>query len=123
MSNTIDQKVVEMRFDNKHFESNVATTMSTLEKLKQKLNFTGASKGLDDISASAKKVNMNGLAAGVETVRAKFSANAAHVVFSHSLRALCHAAGGPPADSLTETANQMVQQEILGHLLGEILQV
>ena len=38
MSTTIDQKVVEMRFDNKNFETNVATTMSTLEKFKQKLN-------------------------------------------------------------------------------------
>ena len=74
MSTTIDQRVVEMRFDNKNFESNVSTTMSTLDKLKQKLNFTGASKGLENVSASAKKVDMTGLANGVETVRAKFSA-------------------------------------------------
>ena len=74
MSTTIDQKVVEMRFDNKNFENNVSTTMSTLDKLKQKLNFTGASKGLEDVSASAKKVDMSGLASGVETVRMKFSA-------------------------------------------------
>ena len=74
MSTTIDQKVVEMRFDNKNFENNVSTTMSTLDKLKQKLNFTGASKGLEDISSSAKKVDMSGLANGVETVRTRFSA-------------------------------------------------
>ena len=74
MSNTIDQRVVEMRFDNSHFEKNVSTTMSTLEKLKQKLNLSGASKGLDDINASAKNVNMNGLGSAVETVTAKFSA-------------------------------------------------
>lgn len=74
MSTTIDQRVVEMRFDNKHFESNVSTTMSTLDKLKQKLNFKGASKGLDDISNSAKKVDMTGLGKGVESVQAKFSA-------------------------------------------------
>ena len=74
MSTTIDQKVVEMRFDNKNFENNVSTTMSTLDKLKQKLNFTGASKGLEDIGSSAKKVDMSGLASGVETVRMRFSA-------------------------------------------------
>lgn len=74
MSTTIDQRVVEMRFDNKNFESNVSTTMSTLDKLKQKLNFTGASKGLEDIGSSARKVDMSGLANGVETVHAKFSA-------------------------------------------------
>ena len=74
MSTTIDQRVVEMRFDNQHFERNVSTTMSTLDKLKQKLNLTGASKGLENIDASAKKVNMNGLGSAVEAVSAKFSA-------------------------------------------------
>lgn len=74
MATTIDQKVVEMKFDNSDFERNTKQTMSTLEKLKAKLNFSGASKGLEDISASAKKVDMTGLAAGVETVRNKFSA-------------------------------------------------
>ena len=74
MSNTIDQRVVEMRFDNKQFESGVSTTMSTLDKLKQKLNLTGASKGLDGLNAAAKKVNMTGLGGAVDTVSAKFSA-------------------------------------------------
>ena len=74
MSTTIDQKVVEMRFDNKQFESGVSTTMSTLDKFKQKLNLTGASKGLEEISSSAKKVDMSGLGKSVETVSAKFSA-------------------------------------------------
>ena len=74
MSKTIDEKVVEMRFDNKHFESNVQTTMSTLDKLKAKLNLTGASKGLENISTAAKKVNMDGLVSGLNTVHSKFSA-------------------------------------------------
>ena len=50
MSTTIDQRVVEMQFDNKHFERNVATSMSTLEKLKQTLDFKGVSKGLGQAS-------------------------------------------------------------------------
>ena len=74
MSTTIDQRVVEMRFDNQHFEKNVSNTMSTLDKLKQKLNLSGASKGLEGIDSAAKKVNMNGLGSAVETVTAKFSA-------------------------------------------------
>ena len=37
MSKTVDQRVVEMKFDNKNFESNVATSMSTLDKLKNSL--------------------------------------------------------------------------------------
>ena len=74
MSTTVDQRVVEMRFDNQNFEKNVSTTMSTLEKLKQKLNLTGASKSLEEVNAAAKKVDMTGLARGVETVTTKFSA-------------------------------------------------
>ena len=74
MSTTVDQRVVEMRFDNKHFESNVSTTMSTLDKLKSKLHLTGASKGLEEINASAKRVDMSGLGRSIETVSAKFSA-------------------------------------------------
>ena len=74
MSTTIDQRVVEMRFDNKHFEQNVSTTMSTLDKLKQKLHLDGAVKGLDSVNNAAKNVNMSGLGAGVEAVSAKFSA-------------------------------------------------
>lgn len=74
MSTTVDQRVVEMRFDNKHFESNVSTTMSTLDKLKQRLNLNGATKGLENINTATKNVNMSGLGAAVETVSAKFSA-------------------------------------------------
>lgn len=70
---TVDERVVEMRFDNKDFEKNVQTTMSTLDKFKQKLNFNGASKGLENIEKSASKVNMSGLGSAVETVQAKFS--------------------------------------------------
>ena len=74
MSTTVDSRVVEMRFDNKNFEQNVSTTMSTLEKLKQSLHLTGASKGLENVSAAAKNVDMNGLGNSVETVRSRFSA-------------------------------------------------
>ena len=74
MSDTIDQRVVEMRFDNKQFESNVATSMSTLDKLKQKLNLSGASKGLENIDSASKKVNMNGLGGAIESVKVRFSA-------------------------------------------------
>ena len=74
MSTTVDSRVLEMRFDNKQFESNVSTTMSTLAKLKQSLNLTGATKGLENVGTAAKGVNMSGLGSAVETVTAKFSA-------------------------------------------------
>lgn len=74
MSNVVDNRVLEMRFDNAQFERGVATSMSTLDKLKAKLNLTGASKGLDNLGKAAKNVRFDGLNAGIDTVQAKFSA-------------------------------------------------
>ena len=74
MSTTIDNKVVEMRFDNRNFENNVRTTLSTLDKLKQSLKLDGAAKSFQNIDSAAKKVNMSGLGTAVETIQTKFSA-------------------------------------------------
>ena len=73
MSKTIDERVVEMRFDNRQFESNVKTSMSTLERLKQALKFPGASKSLESVGSAAKKVDFSGMSRGIETVNARFS--------------------------------------------------
>ena len=74
MSRTIDERVVEMRFNNQQFERNAQTSISTLGKLKESLNLSGASKGLENISSAARRVDMGGISNGIETVRAKFSA-------------------------------------------------
>lgn len=74
MSKTIDERVVEMRFDNEQFESNVQTSLSTIEKLKKSLDMDGATKGLESIDSAAKKVDMSGLGSAVETVKTRFSA-------------------------------------------------
>ena len=74
MSKKVDERVVSMQFDNKNFESNVAQTMSTLDKLKAKLSFKGATKGLEDVGNAANKVNMSGLTTSVDTVSMRFSA-------------------------------------------------
>lgn len=74
MSKTVDSRVVEMRFDNQNFESNVKTSMSTIDKLKQALKFDGVGKGFDNISSAAKNCNLNPLSSAVQTVGMKFSA-------------------------------------------------
>lgn len=56
MSKTIDQKVVQMQFDNQNFERNAKETMSTLDKLKAALKFDGASKGAEELSKGIKNV-------------------------------------------------------------------
>ena len=74
MSKVIDEKVVSMEFDNKRFERNVSTTINTIDKLKESLQFKDASKGFEEITESSKKVNMSSLGQSVETVKLKFSA-------------------------------------------------
>ena len=73
MSKTVDERVVSMQFDNSKFEKNVQTSMSTIDKLKQKLNFSGTAKSFKEIDDAAKKVDLSGLSKGIETVRMKFS--------------------------------------------------
>lgn len=74
MATVIDQKIVQLKFDNSNFEQNTRQSMSTLDKLKEKLHFKGASEGLESIEKAARKVNMDSLANGVEQVKVKFSA-------------------------------------------------
>lgn len=84
MSTTIDERVVAMRFDSAQFEKRVQSTMSILDKFKQKLNFSGASKGLEGINRAAKGVNLNGLGSAAETVGLKF--NAMYTMADQALR-------------------------------------
>ena len=74
MSKVVDERVVQMQFDNSQFERNVSTSMSTLDKLKRSLNLSGAAKGLSELGNAAKGISMNGLGSAVDTVRTKFSA-------------------------------------------------
>lgn len=74
MSQTIDSKVVEMRFDNKQFESNVNSTIKSIDKLEKSLDISGAAKGIDNIEAKFKGLDLSPISSGVEGVKNKFSA-------------------------------------------------
>ena len=99
MSTTIDQRIVEMRFDNKQFEQNVSTTMSSLDKLKQKLKLDGVSKGLEEVNTAAGRVDMSRLGNGVEKVGLKFSG--LYTVADQALRNI--------TNSVQSTATRMVK--------------
>lgn len=73
MSKEIEEKVVEMRFDNEQFEKNVKTSIESVKNLKKNLDFSGAEKGLDSINDSVKKVNFSSLSDSIETVKVKLS--------------------------------------------------
>ena len=68
----IDQKVVEMRFDNENFEKNVSQSMSTIDKLKNALNFDGL-KAFDGLGKAADNINLSGISNAVDEASSKFS--------------------------------------------------
>ncbi len=74
MSKQVDERVVSMQFDNKQFEANVKTSMSTIQKLKQSLKFKDSTKGLENLSKAANEVKFDKLLSGVETLEKRFSA-------------------------------------------------
>lgn len=74
MSKQIDERVVEMRFDNKDFEANVKTSLGTLDRLKAALRFPNAAKDLNAVSAAAKNVDLSSMAKAADAVSVKFSA-------------------------------------------------
>lgn len=73
MSNVIENNIVQMGFDNKDFEKNVATSLGTIDKLKKSLDFTGAVKGIDALGKSMSANSFNALANSVENISNKFS--------------------------------------------------
>ena len=74
MGKEVEEKVLEMRFDNRDFERNVSTTLGSIEKLKQGLKFEKSAEGLANIGKGIKDLSFDGLYKGVETVSSKFSA-------------------------------------------------
>lgn len=73
MATEIEQRVVEMKFDNHAFEKNVNQSLSTIQKLKMALNFDGV-KGLDQLTKAANKVDLSNVSNGVEQISLKFKA-------------------------------------------------
>ena len=74
MGTTIDRRIVEMKFDNQHFEKNVKTSLSTLDKLKKSLHFDGVSNGLNKLSKGFKTIDTSHLNNSIEKVRLSFTA-------------------------------------------------
>ena len=73
MSQTVDSRVVEMRFDNSQFEQNVKQSMTTLDRLKSSLNMDGASKSFNELNKAANGLNFEGLYKNVEMLSRRFS--------------------------------------------------
>lgn len=68
----VDQRVVQMQFDNKQFETGVKQTMTSLDALNKSLKLEGATKGLNAVASAASRFSLGGIGAGVDLISSKF---------------------------------------------------
>lgn len=71
---SIDERVVEMKFNNSDFDRNISSTVKSLDTLKNSLKLDAAAKGLNDVDAAGKRLSLGKIAEGVESISSKFSA-------------------------------------------------
>lgn len=74
MSREVDQRVVEMRFDNAQFEKNTRESMKTLDRLQDKLQFKDVDKGFENIEKAQRNVNFDEMEGALDTLKVKFNA-------------------------------------------------
>ena len=74
MSSSIDQRIVEMQFDNAQFEKGISTSLKSIDNLEKGLKLDGATKGLESVSRAADSMDFSGLQSGIYAVQQKFSA-------------------------------------------------
>lgn len=74
MPKSIEERIVDMRFNNEQFEKKAKQSIDTVDKLKKSLDFSGAAKGISELEKSSRSFSMASLAAGVENISSKFTA-------------------------------------------------
>ncbi len=70
---SVDERIVEMRFENDQFESGVNTSLKTLAKLKSGLDLSGAADGLNNLQNTANRFDISGLSDNVDKITNRFS--------------------------------------------------
>lgn len=73
MSNKVDERITRIRFDNDQFERGVATSMQSLDRLKNKLESTESVEAFTGIQKAADKTDFSGLEKAISSVGDKFS--------------------------------------------------
>ena len=106
-----DTRIVEMQFDNKDFEKNIAKSQKSLEKFKKELNFEEASRGMDKFSKSVKDADgFDSLANNIQKLTDKFTGlgKASEFVMSRVRRSL--ESMGDKVISFTQSLTTVQQQ-------------
>jgi tape measure domain-containing protein len=73
MSRSVDERIVDMQFNNSQFESGVKDSLDSLDKLKKGLNLDESSRSLNDLAETGKRFSLAGIADGVETIANRFT--------------------------------------------------
>ena len=70
---TVDERIVQMSFDNRNFETGAQTTLKTLDKLKTSTNFSGSSGGLKSLQNAFDKLSFSGIQNGIDVISNRFT--------------------------------------------------
>ena len=117
---SIDERVVEMKFDNKQFEAGAKQTMNTLDELQESLQLEGSTRGLQELQRSINSFSVLSMTDSINTIAERFSTMgiiATTALVNITNRAI--AAGEALLKSLTQTTNSksISQNERLGLMI------
>lgn len=73
MSSTIDQRIVEMQFENANFERNIKQSMKSLNELDESLAFKNSHKGFDEIQKASDSISFDKMADGIDSISHRFT--------------------------------------------------
>lgn len=73
MSKTVDERVVEMRFENDQFEQGIRESTKSLEMLRQALRLDDAVSSLNNVEKSLNGVDFSQLSSNIEAISNRFS--------------------------------------------------
>lgn len=70
---SVDNRIVNMEFNNEQFEYGVKETIGSLDKLKDSLQLKDATLGIDKIAKSAQSIDLSSIAKNVDDLSSRFS--------------------------------------------------
>jgi len=73
MSGNVDERIIDMQFNNKQFESGVKESTKSVENLKKGLNLDGAARSLENLDRAGKSFSIAGIASGVDSIASRFT--------------------------------------------------
>lgn len=70
---SIDDRVVNMQFNNAQFQKGITETNNSISDLKQNLKLDNATQGIDQVQKASDKFSLDGIGRAVDNIQSKFS--------------------------------------------------